>query len=62
MTSHAAAAPIRLIDVIFPGDANHHGTLFGGVALAHMDKVAFLTASPRHFGLKADKAEGREVS
>lgn len=47
MTSHAAAAPVRLIDMIFPGDANHHGTLFGGVALAHMDKVAFLTAS-RH--------------
>ncbi len=38
---------VRLIDMIFPGDTNHHGTLFGGVALAHMDKVAFLTAS-RH--------------
>ncbi|PXA91003.1 acyl-CoA thioesterase, partial [Nostoc sp. 3335mG] len=33
--------------MIFPGDANHHGTLFGGTALAHMDKVAFLAAS-RH--------------
>lgn len=38
---------VRLIDMIFPGDTNHHGTLFGGVALAHMDKVAFLAAS-RH--------------
>jgi acyl-CoA hydrolase len=38
---------IRLIDMVFPGDANHHGTLFGGIALAHMDKVAFLAAS-RH--------------
>lgn len=38
---------VQLIDLIFPGDANHHGTLFGGVALAHMDKVAFLAAS-RH--------------
>jgi acyl-CoA hydrolase len=36
---------VRLIDMIFPGDTNHHGTLFGGVALAHMDKVAFLAAS-----------------
>ena len=36
---------VRLIDIVFPGDANHHGTLFGGVALAHMDKVAFLAAS-----------------
>ncbi|MDQ1154181.1 acyl-CoA thioesterase [Brevundimonas sp. SORGH_AS_0993] len=37
----------RLIDMVFPGDANHHGTLFGGVGLAHLDKVAFLAAS-RH--------------
>lgn len=33
--------------MVFPGDTNHHGTLFGGAALAHMDKVAFLAAS-RH--------------
>ncbi len=38
---------IRLIDIVFPGDANHHGTLFGGAALALMDKVAFLAAA-RH--------------
>lgn len=43
MTDHA----VQLIDMIFPGDANHHGTLFGGVALSHMDKIAFLAAS-RH--------------
>ncbi|MXO66762.1 acyl-CoA thioesterase [Altererythrobacter endophyticus] len=33
--------------MVFPGDTNHHGTLFGGIALAHMDKVAFLAAT-RH--------------
>ena len=44
---HTGGDVIRLIDTIFPSDANHHGTLFGGVALAHMDKVAFLAAS-RH--------------
>ncbi|KAA0971688.1 acyl-CoA thioesterase [Aureimonas fodinaquatilis] len=33
-----------LIDIVFPGDTNHHGTLFGGVGLAHMDKLAFITA------------------
>lgn len=38
---------VRLIDMVFPGDTNHHGTLFGGVALAHMDKIAFLAAT-RH--------------
>ncbi|NML04798.1 acyl-CoA thioesterase [Sphingomonas sp. G-3-2-10] len=47
MTVTKAAGSVRLIDMIFPGDTNHHGTLFGGVALAHMDKVAFLAAS-RH--------------
>ncbi|WGF89542.1 acyl-CoA thioesterase [Marinivivus vitaminiproducens] len=37
----------RLIDIVFPGDTNHHGTLFGGIGLADMDKVAFIAAS-RH--------------
>jgi acyl-CoA hydrolase len=36
-----------LVDLVFPEDTNHHGTLFGGVGLAHMDKVAFIAAS-RH--------------
>ncbi|RYY32703.1 MAG: acyl-CoA thioesterase, partial [Sphingomonadales bacterium] len=43
----AVGGAVQLIDMVFPGDTNHHGTLFGGVALAHMDKVAFLAAS-RH--------------
>ncbi len=37
----------RLVDIVFPGDTNHHGTLFGGIGLAHMDRVAFITAA-RH--------------
>ena len=47
MSDIAASGVVRLIDMVFPGDTNHHGTLFCGVALAHMDKVAFLAAS-RH--------------
>ncbi len=43
----SAIGTIQLIDMVFPGDTNHHGTLFGGVALAHMDKIAFLAAA-RH--------------
>lgn len=43
----AQTAGIALIVMVFPGDTNHHGTLFGGVALAHMDKIAFLAAT-RH--------------
>ncbi len=37
----------RLIDLVFPGDTNHHGTLFGGAGLAAMDKVAYIAAA-RH--------------
>ncbi|MEW5424998.1 acyl-CoA thioesterase [Amorphus sp. 3PC139-8] len=37
----------RLVDIVFPGDTNHHQTLFGGVGLSFMDKVAFIAAS-RH--------------
>ncbi|WP_457588093.1 acyl-CoA thioesterase [Ensifer canadensis] len=40
-------APATLIDIVFPGDANHHGTLFGGAGLALMDRIAFIVAT-RH--------------
>ncbi len=36
-----------LVDIVFPGDTNHHGTLFGGVGLSNMDMVAFIAAA-RH--------------
>lgn len=46
--THAAEAmSTTLVDIVFPEDTNHHGTLSGGVGLAHMDKVAFIAAS-RH--------------
>lgn len=35
----------RLVEMVFPNQTNHYGTLFGGQALALMDKVAFITAS-----------------
>lgn len=35
----------RLIEMVFPSQTNHYGTLFGGQALALMDKAAFITAS-----------------
>lgn len=38
-------ATTRLIDIVFPGDTNHHGTLFGGTGLALMDRVAFIAAT-----------------
>lgn len=36
--------PVRIIDIVFPSQTNHHGTLFGGVALSLLDKVAFIAA------------------
>ena len=35
----------RLLEMVFPDHANHLGTLFGGQALAWMDKAAFIAAS-----------------
>ena len=34
-----------IVDMVFPEQTNHYGTLFGGVALALMDKAAFVVAS-----------------
>src|SRR5690554_1427186 len=34
-----------LIEMVFPTQTNHYGTLFGGQALALMDKAAFIVAS-----------------
>jgi acyl-CoA hydrolase len=35
----------RMVEVVFPQQTNHYGTLFGGQALALMDKAAFVVAS-----------------
>ncbi|MET0402294.1 MAG: acyl-CoA thioesterase [Cystobacter sp.] len=35
----------RLVEMVFPQQTNHYGTLFGGEALALMDKGAFVVAS-----------------
>lgn len=36
---------VRIIEMVFPQQTNHYGTLFGGEALALMDKAAFIVAS-----------------
>ena len=43
----ASGRPLEatLVDMVFPEQTNHYGTLFGGVALALMDKAAFVVAS-----------------
>lgn len=40
-----APREVRLWEIVFPDHANHLGTLFGGQALAWMDKAAFVAAS-----------------
>ena len=42
-----AVAPteVRMAEIVFPNHTNHMGTLFGGQALAWMDKAAFLAAA-----------------
>ena len=47
MSAPDAAMPpeARLLEIVFPDHTNHLGTLFGGQALAWMDKAAFIAAS-----------------
>jgi acyl-CoA hydrolase len=45
MRSDAGVREARLVEIVFPDHCNHLGTLFGGQALAWMDKAAFLAAS-----------------
>ena len=48
--SAAANVPVtesRMLEIVFPDHTNHLGTLFGGQALAWMDKAAFIAESIR---------------
>ena len=36
---------VRMAEIVFPNHTNHIGTLFGGQAMAWMDKAAFLAAA-----------------
>ena len=48
-TTHGSTNTTRLSEIVFPNHCNHLGTLFGGQALARMDKAAYL-AAVRHAG------------
>lgn len=47
MTAPPEICGARAIDIVFPGATNHHGTLFAGIGLSHMDRVAYIAAA-RH--------------
>jgi len=36
--------PITTVEVVFPTDTNHYGTLFGGKLISWMDKAAYYAA------------------
>jgi acyl-CoA hydrolase len=60
--SPAATLPeARLLEMVFPDHTNHLGTLFGGQALAWMDKAAFIVAS-RHARRTVVTARSEEVN
>ena len=37
--------PLVVVDMVWPDQSNHHGTLFGGAALSMLDRVAFIMGS-----------------
>jgi acyl-CoA hydrolase len=43
----SATEEIRFVELIFPEQANHYGTLFGGHALSLLGKAAFVAATRR---------------
>ncbi|WP_330629510.1 hotdog domain-containing protein (plasmid) [Thioclava litoralis] len=42
--------PTLMVEMIFPEQANHYGTLFGGTALSLMARAAFVAAARRARG------------
>ncbi|TKD22831.1 acyl-CoA thioesterase [Rhodobacter capsulatus] len=46
----SCAPPTVLVEMIFPDQANHYGTLFGGHALALMARAAFVAGCRRAAG------------
>ncbi len=47
---HETNEPTTLVEMIFPEQANHYGTLFGGNALSLMAKAAFVAATGKAHG------------
>jgi acyl-CoA hydrolase len=39
------AAPMSVVDMVWPDQSNHHGTLFGGAGLSILDRQAFILGS-----------------
>ena len=44
-TEELPGPEVRMVQMVFPDQTNHYGTLFGGHALRLMDEAAFVAAS-----------------
>jgi acyl-CoA hydrolase len=51
--------PLVVVDMVWPDQSNHHGTLFGGAALAMLDRLAFISGSKVLRGSVVTAAVGR---
>ena len=60
ITPAIAPTEVRMAEIVFPNHTNHMGTLFGGTALAWMDKAAFIAAS-RYARLTVVTARSEQV-
>jgi acyl-CoA hydrolase len=60
-TSNISSPPeTRIVEMVFPNQANHYGTLFGGDALRLMDMAAFVAAS-RHARMPVVTASSERI-
>ena len=44
-SSSSSSSALVVVDMVWPDQSNHHGTLFGGAALAMLDRIAFMLGS-----------------
>lgn len=51
--------PLVVVDMVWPDQSNHHGTLFGGAALSMLDRLAFIQGSQVLRGTVVTAAVGR---
>jgi acyl-CoA hydrolase len=51
--------PLVVVDMVWPDQSNHHGTLFGGAALSMLDRLAFIMGSQVLRGTVVTAAVGR---
>lgn len=57
--AQGAAPDLVVVDMVWPDQSNHHGTLFGGAALSMLDRVAFIVGSRSLRGSVVTAAVGR---